>query len=53
MTVQHDPERQVIVNPKTIKTLSNGTKIVTYVWYGAELAEIMSEKIIMITPAWQ
>ena len=43
--VQHDPCRKITITPKVIKTLSNGTEIITYYWEGAEVAEIMTNKL--------
>ena len=52
MEVQHDPCREIVIIPKTIKTLPNGTKVVVYNWQGAELVKIAGaggEKEIVYT----
>jgi hypothetical protein len=39
--VQHDEIRTVEVAPATVRTLSNGCKIVCYFWQGAEVATVL------------
>ena len=43
--IQHTPCQIVRVEPVVIKTLDDGTEIIRYCWEGAELAEILDEKL--------